>query len=88
MEENKNYKFSGAVAAETIQNAKSIQRLEDNMILQNIINKNARTSRMLLGMAGMVLTGVVWVVSNVVADLEKRVNVIEGVEKKSETVED
>ena len=88
MEENKNYKMSNAVAAETIQNAKSIQRLEDNMILQNIINKNARTSRMLLGMAGMVLTGVVWVVSNVVADLEKRVNVIEGVEKKVDNVEE
>ena len=87
MEENKNYKFASGIAVETIENAKSIQRLEDNMILQNIINKNARTSRMLLGMAGMVLTGVVWVVSNVVADLEKRVNVIEGVEKKSETVE-
>ena len=80
MEENKNEYYLA------VENAKDIQSIKDAMVFQNVINKSARTSRIMLGLAGMVLTGVVWMVSNVVADLEKRVNAIEGVEKK--TVED
>ena len=77
MEENKNEYYLA------VENAKDIQSIKDAMVFQNVINKSARTSRMMLGLAGMVLTGVVWMVSNVVADLEKRVNAIEGVEKKT-----
>lgn len=79
--EEMNYKLA-------VDNAKDIQRLSDAMILQSEINKSHRRAGMFTSLGCMIMTGVMYFIVEAVADLQKRVKTIEGVEKKIDNTED
>lgn len=72
----------------TVENAKDIQSLKDAFALQAAVNRNTGRSQVLLGLGGMILCGVVYIILGAVSELEKRVKTIEGTEKKTEDAED
>ena len=75
MNEHENYELA-------VENAKEIQWLKDNIAVQNMVNTNHNRRINFLAVSMLFMSLGVYMIGNFAEALKKRLDVIEGVEKK------